>query len=294
MVMRVRHVFAFIVLAAGTALARSQNPSSGVYLSQAFERVTESAAGAAKLGNFGYHEGISVIGAWVDCRDSVTFTIPLKAGANYMFAAGGDNDAQNVDLEIQDAAGKTLAKETREAPDAMVTYTPDADGRYTLKLTLAKSRQDLVCFCVACILKEDGYKVPQGNLNDCANKMLKLFGEQDKVLQRSNKQLALHRQKNQWAVFGALLDPVADISVTNLELGVGRRIFLGLGDKNTQDVDLFLLDNASKTIAKDTSVSDVAIVDYYAGQGRYGVKMLNYKGSGRAVVLSGIFDVIPR
>src|SRR5712671_5796219 len=149
----------------------SQGQTSVNYWTQAFIRVTDSAAGAAKLGNFGYQEGISILGAWVDKGEDCKFSIYFAKDGNYMIVAGGDNDAQDINVEIQNQAGRTIASEDREAPDAMVTFTPSESDYYTLRLSLAKSRQNLPCLCVMCVLRQNGLKVPLRNLDDCANKL---------------------------------------------------------------------------------------------------------------------------
>src|SRR4051794_6506137 len=94
-------------------VARGQGETSANFLGQAFNRVTESASGAAKLGNFGYQEGISILGGWIRHRDSLHYSVPLTKDVTYMFVAGGDNDAENVDIEIQDADGNPLEREKR-------------------------------------------------------------------------------------------------------------------------------------------------------------------------------------
>jgi hypothetical protein len=287
---------AAIILACVASAAQSQGRVSAGYWTQAFIRVTDTAAGAAKLGNYGYQAGISILGAWVDARDRCEFSIWLKKDVNYMFVAGGDNDAQDVDVNILDSmTGKSLANEDREAPDAMVPFAPPADDYYTLRLTLAKARNNLPCICVVCVLREDGLKVPVKNLDDCANKVMNLFSETDKLLQKENKRLELRRARNQWAVYGAVLDPGKEISVTNLDMGATRRLLLAMGDKNSEDVDLFLLDANRKVLAEDTKTNSEAIIGYTPRpQDRYGVKMLNFKGRGPSVVMTGFFDVLQR
>lgn len=286
-----------MVLVAFLGMASSacaQGQTSATYLKQAFIRVTDSASGAAKLGNFGYDDGISILGAWVDSRDSVNYYVPLTKGVNYMIVAGGDNDSQNVNLEIQDADSKVVASENRVAADAMLNFAAPSTGWFTLKLTLAKARDNLPCVCVACVLKENGHQIPLKNLDDSADKLMNLFSETDKLLQKENKRLEFRRARNQWGLYGAVLKQGESISVTNLDLGAGRRLFLGLGDQNTEDVDLFILGDNNKVLAEDTKVNREAIIGFTPGTGRFGLRMLNYKGNGPAVIMTGIFDVLQR
>lgn len=273
----------------------SQGRTSANYLTQAFIRVTDSAAGAAKLGNFGYQEGISILGAWVNAGDDCKFSIYFAKDVNYMIVAGGDNDAQNVNVEIINEAGRVVATEDREAPDAMVTFLPTEGAYYTLRLILAKAQKNVPCVCVVCVLRENGLNVPLRNLDDCANKLMNLFSDTDKQLQAQNTRLELRRARNQWAIYGAVLEPGKDISVTNLDLGGSHRLLLAMGDKNSEDVDLFLMDANRRTIASDTKVAHEAIIGFTPRpQDRYGIKMLNYKGRGPSVIMTGLFDVLKR
>jgi hypothetical protein len=271
----------------------AQGATSATYVGQAFIRVTASASDNAKLGNFGYDDGICILGAWVDCRDDVQFWLSLRKDDNYMLVAGGDNDCQDVQIDVLDENGKQVAGEKRVAPDASVTFAPPADGWYLMKLSLMRSRNNLPCVCVACILKENGHQIPLKNLDDSADKLLKLFSDNDRLLhEKDGKRLEFRKARNQWGLYGAVLDQGQTKNVTNLDLGVGRKLFLALGDQNTEDVDLFILDKAGQVLEKDTKVNSEAIVRFTpAPGGRYGIKMLNYKGPGPAVIMTGIFDV---
>lgn len=284
---------AILVLAGAIATVGAQGESSANFLNQAFVRVTDSASAAAKLGNFGYDEGVSILGAWVHCRDNVMYYVPLTRGVNYMFVAGGDNDAQDIDLEIQDDKGRVVAVDNRVAADAMATLAAPSTGWFTLKLTLAKSRKDFPCVCVVAILKENGLQVPLKNLDVCSARLMRLFTDTDKLLQKEGKRLEFRWARNQWGLYGSVLRPGDDISVTNLNLGSGRRLLLAMGDEQTEDVDLSLLDKANAVVAEDVKTNPEAIIGYTPeAAARYGIRMRNYKGNGPSVIMTGIFDVL--
>src|SRR3712207_1455430 len=67
------------LLLAGAAPALAQGKNSGVYLTEAFHRVTDNAALAARAKGFGYNDGICILGAWVDAGQQVNFDLPLNA-----------------------------------------------------------------------------------------------------------------------------------------------------------------------------------------------------------------------
>lgn len=277
--------------ATAVSLAQAPGAATGQYFFQAFERVTKTAQDNAQIGDYGYNEGISILGAWVKNGDSLSFGFPLKADVNYLFIAAGDNDAQDIKVSIENKDGKVIETEKREAPDAMVPFTPPADGTYTFRLGLPKSRNNLPCICTMCLLKEKGIDVPLKNLNECSTKIIKWLATNDKNLQKGGERIELRNAKNQWALYGAVLDVGEERLVTNLDLGVGRRLLYALGDKNAEDVDLFLLNNNNQVVAKDEKTNFDALIDINPnGAQRYNLKMRNYAG-GLAVVMSAVFDV---
>jgi len=83
-------------------------------------------------------------GNWVSL-----YTIQLTAGKQYRFLAAGDNDATDVDVEIQDLNGKTLKADTGTAPEAIVDFTPKTSGRYLVRVRLFASRNGVPCVCLA-------------------------------------------------------------------------------------------------------------------------------------------------
>lgn len=291
-VRRLLEVSLVLVVSAVAAVGFAQAPgaATGQYFFQAFERVTKAAQDNAKIGDYGYNDGICILGAWVKNGDSITFGFPLKKDINYLFIAAGDNDAQDIGVSIEDKNGNVLETEKREAPDAMVPFAPPEDGSYTFRLRLPKSRNNLPCICTVCLLKEKGIDVPLKNLNECSTLIIRWLADTDKKLQRDGQRLELRNAKNQWALYGAVLDKGGESVITNLDLGLGRRALYALGDKNAKDVDLFLMSNG-QVVAKDEKTNFDALIDYNAnGNQRYSLKMRNYEGQ-LAIVMSAVFDV---
>lgn len=71
-----------------------------------------------------------------DASESVI--IPLRAGRQYAVLAVCDNDCTDLDLRLYNSDDKELAAdiETDDAP--VVTIAPERDGKYRLKITMAK------------------------------------------------------------------------------------------------------------------------------------------------------------
>jgi hypothetical protein len=83
------------------------------------------------------------------------FTVQLTEGKAYRFLAAGDDDTKDLDLEIQDSSGKVVAQDVSVAADAKVEFTPQMSGRYTVRLRLYDSRNNLPCFCFATLVSKD-------------------------------------------------------------------------------------------------------------------------------------------
>jgi hypothetical protein len=61
-------------------------------------------------------------------------------------------DARDVDIQVLDPDGRTVASDTLTAPEAIVGYTPTKTGRYSVRVRLYSSRDNLPAFVVAALL----------------------------------------------------------------------------------------------------------------------------------------------
>jgi hypothetical protein len=263
-------------------------------LKQAFNRVTDNAALGGKIGGYGYIDGISIMAAWIDKGEKTTFTLTLEANVEYLFLGAGDQDAQDVDLTILDDQNRVVAEDTRDAADAVVKFTPRVTGRYTMELILFKSRNNLPCVCAATILRKGGSNLSLRNLDEAVGNLVDILAKADTELKnKANKRLELHREKGQWAMFGAVLAESKDADMYNLSLGNGTRAFFATGDSKAQDVDLFLMNNdATQTINSDTRVDrDASFVQQMNG-GLHRLRLHNHKSNGPAVCMMAVFDII--
>jgi hypothetical protein len=151
-------VLSFFVI--GNRADAQQN--QGVFVAQASARLTELVNAANKAGYALEDDSFSVGGGWVkqSTKNWVPlFTVQLTAGKEYRFLAAGDNDALDVDLEIRDADGKTVAVDETVKPEADVTFRPAKTGKYTVRVRLYESRNDLPCMCLAIMLAKQAAKV---------------------------------------------------------------------------------------------------------------------------------------
>lgn len=257
------------------------------FLLEAFQRVSKA---DEETKQYGFKPGISILGAWLRNGDTNYFGLPLTKNIKYVFLAAGDNDAQCIDLRIEDDKGRSVVMDKRIAPYAILSFTPPETGNYFIRLTLLRSGNNVPCVCAMCLLQENGLRTPIANLGDCAKEIAQWI-QADKKLQANGLQLGFRHARGQWAVYGAVLDKKAEASINNIDLGVGRRALYALGDKAAKDVDLFLLNNKGDIVFKDESEKSDALIDFTSVNNQlYGLKMRNFDGA-RAIVVSSIFEV---
>jgi len=274
--------------------AAAQGKASGTYLKESFNRVTDNAALGGKIGNYGYIDGISIMAAWINSGGKSTFTLTLDANVDYLFLGAGDLDAQDVDLVILNDKNEVVAEDVRTAADAAVTFTPKVTGRYTMELVLFKSKNNVPCVCAATILRKNGINASLKNLDEAVGNFVDALAKADVELKnKANKRLELHKEKGQWAMFGAVLAQSKDADVYNLSLGNGLRAFFATGDSKARDVDLFLMNNdASQTLKSDTRVDRDASFVHQMGGGLHRLRLHNHESTGVSVCIMGVYDII--
>ena len=148
-----KFVFALAMLFLATNL-QAQELLQGKYVNSASARLTRLVDAANKDGYKLSNNSFSIGGGWLKQNTDWTplYTIELQAGKEYRFVAVGDMDARDVDLQVRDANGNTVASDTSTAPEAIVTYTPTKSGRYMVRLRLFASRDNVPCVCMAITL----------------------------------------------------------------------------------------------------------------------------------------------
>jgi len=133
----------------------SAQDGQGKYITEATVRLTKLVNAANGAGYILQDNSFSIGGGWLKQSTAnwvPLYTVQLVAGKKYRFIAAGDVDAKDVDLEVQDANGKTVASDTATNPEAVVEYTPAAAGRYTVRIRLYASDNNDPCVCLAIVM----------------------------------------------------------------------------------------------------------------------------------------------
>lgn len=263
------------------AAQQQQKWGPGERMTEAVTRVMAGARGLTNASDYGYDKDICVLAAFLREKGKAEFNRSFTRGEKYALVGGGDNSAEDVDIEILDSKGKVVASDTKTDAIPVVTFTAPSTGTYTVRLTLYKGRPS---FCAAVILRDGGYDIPVRNLSTALANLIVRCNAIDRA---TSDTVTFHDVANQWAMFGTVLSEDTDLKITNIDLGTGKRCVLAVGDGNARDLDLFLLDRDGDTVAKDIDPDAIPTIFYTARNFRSaGVKIKNESSNGKTLVLT--------
>lgn len=253
-------------------------------MTQALTRVMTSARGVTEKTKYGLDDGSNCfMGALLKVGGEATTTLPLKAGETYAILGGGDDDAKNVDLTLEDANGKVVAQDVEKDAIPVVEYKVPASGSYrvVLKLTEGASQNS---FCAFATLRAGGFDVPTQNLELSAARLMTLC----RAIVEKTGGAGFLDTEGEWALVGSILKQGEALTQSGIDLPAGNHAFAAVGDTQAQDIDLALL-KGGKVLDED-SEDDPNPVLIYAGSGNVSLKITNAKSGGPSLTLAAILN----
>lgn len=255
---------------------------------QAVKKVLGATEKVMKQSPFNFDAGVC-FGIGVIGRGSQIQTpYPLQRGVRYLIIGGGDINAQDVNLALLDANGKTVAQDA--APDAVpvVFFTPKYTGNYKLALRLKKGRTSTSFCSVVVMRKTGGYALPVSSIRAATQSSQKLSPEMNQVASR----LRFHRLRNQWAAFGAVLKQGDVTAIPGLKYETGNHIFVGGSDGRSTDMDLFLLSSSGQRLAESRQAGAAPAFAYQTNSNQtYQLALVNRRSKGASLVFLIALDV---
>jgi len=242
----------------------------GQRMQKAVGRVIKTANVVNDKSAFGYDNEVCILAAFLPSGESASFNRNLVQGREYLILGGGDDNMEDMDLEVKDENGTKVAEDTLTDASPVVRFTARSTGRFTIKATAFKA--DRGSFACVVIMRKDGWDVPIRNLQDAMTSLMKRC---DRIDRGTKDKVYFHDVKNQWALYGSVLKEGEDMSIINLDVGTGRRAVLAGGDSFARDVDLFVRDRDDKVVAKDEDDDAVPVVSLTAT--RYQGAKITYK-----------------
>jgi len=262
--------------------------SPGTYMAQAVERVLDGAGIATKDTEYGFIDGqFCVLGAYLPKEQTVSMSFKLKAGTSYMFIGGGDDDANDVDLYLKNAAGTTLARDEEEDATPIVAFEPTTSGSYSLVLNLQNS-DTKASFCALVALQEGGFEVPVSNLDAATKSCLEFCA----IVSEKMGSASFHQKTGEWALYGGLLKSGSSNTISGLDFEAASHAIVATGDDNTTNIDLALLDANGATVEEDIAKDATPIVTHDMQKGiSYKLKISNKKSTGAALIIAAVLDI---
>jgi len=140
-----------LLLGSGSSTA---GQGQGKFLSQASERL---AGLIGKANSDGYqlaNNKFAIGGGWLKQGKEwgPLYTITLEKGKSYRVLAAGDNDAQDVDVQILDPNDKEMAVDTAKAAEASVDFSPKVTQKYLVRVRVYASQNNRPSLCLGVVM----------------------------------------------------------------------------------------------------------------------------------------------
>lgn len=256
----------------------------GTYMTQALAQVMASVRSVTEKTKYGLDDGSSCfMGALLKVGGQVVTGMPLKAGESYAFLGGGDDDTKDLDLYVQDANGKIVARDVDKDATPVVEFTPKEAGQYQVVLKLAEGASDS-SFCAFATLRAGGFDVPTENLTTSAARLMALC----RAIAEKTGGAGFLNVEGEWALIGTILVQGQALTQSGIDLPAGNHAFAAVGDTQAKDIDLALL-AGNKQLAEDTEDDPTPVV-LYQGGGNVNLKISNAKSGGPSLTLAALLN----
>lgn len=284
-------LFAGLALALTAALPTASTAQDqwepGRHMTQAVARVMGSVRGLSEISEYGYADDVCIMAAFVQPDKKVAFERNFRRGEEYLIVGGGDDDVKDLDLEVLDANGRVIDHDEETDATPLLLFTAPQTGRYTIRQHLYDA--PVGSFCVVAVMQRGGYDVPITNLVDAAGSLILMANVVDENV---TEIVSFQDGDNQWAIFGGIIDEDESLTITNMNPGTGRRVFIAAADTNSSDIDMFVLDEDGDIIDSDEETDATPIVDVRTKSSQsYGMKVTNHTSRGPSLTLMSILQL---
>lgn len=278
---------AAVVAAGGAATARAEwvpgkrLVESATRLMGQIEKVTDGTT-------VGYDGDNCLLTTFLLAKREAGFKRWFQADTDYYILGGGDNAVNDLDVKVLDAAGNPMVADTGANASPVVKFRTRRAGMYEIRLVMFDADSN-GGFATAAVLKDGGFRVPVRNL---AAALAALIAGCENVDRQAPGAVVFNNAPNQWAVYGSIVRPGADMVIEKLTPGGGGRVWLVGADENARDLDLYLTDDDKRELKSDTDPDARPQVVYRTqANTQYGFKVKNVKSDGLTLVLVAVLDI---
>jgi hypothetical protein len=263
-------IAAGLFLSAGS-LAYADSPFP--YLVQSLTRVITMAMAIDK-GDVDLVPGNSLLGAYLQPGQPITYRVRLQAGVHYIVLSAADEDVIDLDLNAKDASGRILSQDTLRDAAPVIEFVATQDGDVTFEMRNVQSRR--ASFCAMLILQKNY----SGGL---ATRHLAQALDNAIDLTRSAGLYFTKFAEGSFCLFGGRLDSGASTYMYNMRPEPGRYIVISAGSDNIADVDNHILEQNRTNdpdgvwIAQDNTIGRAALSQFDVQEGKnYRIEHKNY------------------
>ena len=265
----------------------AQSFTDGLYMVQALSRTFDKARYLQEQSSYGFDDNICMLGAFVRKSESVKWSTTLRVGKKYVIVGGGDEDATDLDIIVRNSIGQIVVNDTQTDNNPIVQFDVNSTGKYTIELKLYGCSTNASYVSMA-IMRDGANRIPKQNLSTILTNLYSIWNDVNTVYP-----LTFLPERNQWCVYGSVLEDGQKSTVTNVTMGRGTTVVCARSDSNAQDIDICLQNGSSQNLKCDASADDrPAVVYETTGYGTYGVETKNYESSGkRAFIMTSVLRV---
>ena len=213
-----------------------------------------------------------LFGTLLRAGQRVEETFELRQGQQYVFLAGGDDDANDVDLYLYDASGNLVVKDSHRDRSALMQFRAPRTARYRVVLSVDKSGPR-GAFCAMSVLTRDrshSFEMRAESLLDTLVRLEASFLILEKALRENLNQdlhLQFHSGNNTWLLMGAILNHKSSVSSDPKRFPSGEYIGITLGEESCSDANLYINDASGRQLLRGTDTQSFSFVAFNGGSG---------------------------
>ena len=247
------------------------------YAVQAMRSAFTQVKAPVMAGTHGFPEDdLAYATSFVNVGGTFDYGMFLRGGEEYLIAAGGDEDAHRIAINIRDAAGKVVASEAGTEAGSSVLFTPAEDGTYMVAITLAEA--DAHGFCAFTVVSTAGYLVAEDTIPMTAMMLTEMVDGMVEEMATQNIPTGVLTAHNRVSICGTIIANARMFQLTQNGLGTGAvsAFFTGAPSEEEYDLNLQVVEGEEQIIAEDWDAGSPAVTTIECdNDATYTVNMIN-------------------
>lgn len=209
---------------------------------------------------YGFDTNVSVLAGFAQPGEELNFNRPLDKNELYTILAGADTNAADIDLKVTDVSGNEIARDEENDAAPTIRFKAPKSATYKVAVSLEKVRDKTRgAFVTLFFLRRGGLKLPSEDVTAALTTLIDGCAEVSRAVR---KKVLFQGGNNQWALYGAILEPSESQTVTGLRFGIGERMVLAAGDRDSEDVDVAVMNDENEVLLRDRTKEPFGFVKF--------------------------------